>query len=199
MRHLFLVIAKLFGLFQIVWAVGHLASVTMVLATMGMGPESLFQHRVAQLANTLGLAVFCFVMAWVLLFRTQWLADKLRIQEEAEPKRLRGIMLLRVGIKLIGLFLVVSAIPDAVRASFDWIWSVASLGNLRNFVRVFWLESTSGIWTRVLPALLQLGLGLFLSLRTEMVLSWITAGNKVGEEEDSTGLDGGPAVRKSDS
>ena len=43
----------------------------------------------------------------------------------------------------------------------EWIWSVASLGNLRDFVRVFWIESTSGIWTNVLPALLKLGFGLF--------------------------------------
>jgi len=78
--------AKLFGLFQIVWAMGHLASLAMLLATLSQGPESLFGYRVAHITNTFGFAVFCLGMAWVLLFRTEWLADKLNVLEETVSK-----------------------------------------------------------------------------------------------------------------
>ncbi|MGM0487082.1 MAG: hypothetical protein ACQESR_10015, partial [Planctomycetota bacterium] len=102
MRQLFLVMAKLFGLFQIVWAMGYLASLAMLLATMRLGPESLFGHRVAHIANTFGFTVFCLGMAWVLLFRTEWLADKLNVPEETGSKELRAIAILRAGVRLIG-------------------------------------------------------------------------------------------------
>ena len=186
MRQLFLVLAKLLGLLQIVWALPLLASLTMFLATMGMVSESLHQHRAAQIANTLAFSVFYLAMAWVLLFRSEWLADKLKIQDDAEPRELREIVILRAGVKLIGLFFVVSAIPEAARGLSGWIWSVASLGTLRNFARVFWLESTSSVWTNVLPALLQLGLGLFFAFRTEIVLRWIAEEKKTVDEEPST-------------
>jgi hypothetical protein len=100
-------------------------------------------------------------MAWLLLARTEWLADKLKIQDEARIENLDKHPILLVGVKLIGVYVAVRAIPSLARAMLD--------------ARHIW-EGQVGLqlWNKIIPAALQLGLGLFLALRSEKVVDIIT-------------------------
>ncbi len=108
MRNLFLVLAKLAGLFQIYRVCVVAIHTGLMIATTPQRdalPATLESHLLLGLVGV-GLPFF---MAWLLLTRTEWLANKLKIGKEGLSEELKDDVVLRTGTKLIGLYAAVTA------------------------------------------------------------------------------------------
>ena len=170
MRRLFLVLAKLVGLLQLYWAFVNFMqigfAVTMMLRSVPVGQA---------VSGLIGIVLyFCLSlgMAWMLLARTDWIADKLKILDEGESGILKDDVILRTGAQLIGLYVTVHAIPGFARAILD--------------SRIF-LSWHVGIhfWTKIIPAAIQLALGLFFTFKSRKVLEMITDKKDLTEQPDA--------------
>ena len=168
MRRIFIVLAKLSGLLQIYWGLTHLSSLTLFIGQMARMESSEFGHRAIQIqmGGIIGFALLAFGMAWVLLARTEWLADKLKIHSDDQLPAMSDDTVLRAGIKVVGVYILASAIPGLVKAI-----SEASAYGL-------WEGRLTAIWTKIIPSVLRVALALFLAIRTERVLSLLTKGEK---------------------
>jgi hypothetical protein len=173
MRRLFIVLAKLVGLLQLYWA---LVNFMQIGATTGMLLAQ--THRISSEQAIWGLSGFAvymilsFGMAWLLLARTNWLADMLKIGPHTEPVDLKEDVLLRTGVKLIGLYVTVYAIPNFAKALLDYRAYMA-------------ISFNRGFWTSVLPSALQLALGLVLIFMSAKVVELLTKQKDVTEQTDS--------------
>ena len=163
MRSLFLVLAKLFGLLQLYYGLIAFMQLVPVLFTMRT------EFPVQIFGNLVGTAFFLAVsigMAWLLLVRTEWLADKLKIRDETGIGGLDKEPILLVGVKLIGVYVTVHAIPALVGCVVElrWIW---------------WSSSEWRVWSRIVSSVLELGLGVFLMLQSTKVVEMITERKRV--------------------
>jgi len=166
MRRIFIVLAKLIGLLQIYWGLTYLSSIALFIGQMARMESSEFGQLAIQMGGILGFALLAFGMAWVLLARTEWLADKLKIHADDELPALSDDVVLRAGIKLVGVYILANAIPGLIKAI-----SEASAYGL-------WEGRLTAIWTKIIPSVLQVALGLFLAIRTERILSLLAKGEK---------------------
>jgi hypothetical protein len=168
MRRLFLVLAKLAGLVLVYLALVNVIQIGFTIHVM-TGPAA--PPGGQAISGALGIFLcFCLslAMAWLLLARTEWLADRLRIREDAATGIPGDDVILRTGIALIGVYVTVNAIPAFARAILDSGIFLA-------------LHEGGRFWSRLLPAAVQLGLGLFCAFRSRRVLDWITALRTVAE------------------
>lgn len=163
MRRLFLVLAKLLGLLQAYWALGWVGFVQIGVTISMVGrPESTSVGQIV--LSLIGIGTYFLMsigMAWLLLARTEWLADKLRIRDDANIEEFGSHPALAVGVKLIGVYVTVNAVSGLIRTLVDAqrLWE----GQVRLHA-----------WNMIIPAALQLGLGIFLALKTEKVVGIIT-------------------------
>lgn len=169
MRRLFVVLAKLVGLLQLYWSLINLMQIGFTLSMVGRADASEFGRVLVSLLGIVVYFALCLVMVWVLLARTEWLADKLRVVDGAEMERLDGLPVLLVGVKLIGVYMTVHAIPSLARALLD-----AS--------RIWQGQAGLHPWNKTIPAVLQLGLGLFLAMKSARVVAWLPEGENGSEQ-----------------
>ena len=162
-------LAKLVWLLQLYWAFVNFIqigfSITMMLRSVPVGQA---------VSGLIGIVLyFCLSlgMAWMLLARTDWIADKLKIQDEGESGILKDDVILRTGAKLIGLYVTVHAIPGFARAILD------------SRIFVSWHVGIH-FWTKIIPAAIQLGLGLFFTFKSSKVLDLITEKKDLTEQND---------------
>ena len=174
MRRLFIVLAKIIGLLQIYWGLTYLSSISLFISQLAVitstEPAQPMQY-VIQSGGIVFFSLLCFGMAWLLLARTEWLADKLNVQEEGESRELKDDVILRVGIKLIGVYVTVYAIPALAKALSEL--ATFGLGYVKSI----------GLWTKILPATLQLVLGLFVMFRSDKVVDLVAGNKKLTEEQ----------------
>ena len=125
---------------------------------------SLFASDVSPVSPGLtGLIVYLFlslVMAWILLMRTTWLADKLNLHEDVDFEGFKEGAIFRTGVKLIGVYVTVNAIPAFAKNILTH--SMFYLGLLR-----------VDFWTQLIPTALQLALGVFMAVRADSVLALV--------------------------
>lgn len=161
MRRLFLVLAKLVGLLQLYWALVGFMQMATIFAVFARGESSQVNQVLISLIGVVVYFALSLGMAWLLLARTEWLADKLRIQDDGQAEELGKHPVLLVGIKLIGIYVTVHAIPSFVRVLLEsrQIWEG----------QVDWY-----MWNKIVPTALELGLGLFLALKSDIVVDIIT-------------------------
>ena len=169
MKRLFLVLAKLVGLFQVYWALVNFMQIGFTLSMIGRSESTHFGQIVASLAGIVTYFVLSLGMAWLLLARTEWLADKLKIQDEAEIEGLDKRHILLVGVKLIGVYVTVYAIPSLAR-------------ELLVSQRLWEGQIGLQVWSKIIPAALQLGLGLYLALKSETVVEIMTKKKNLAEQ-----------------
>jgi hypothetical protein len=160
MRNLFLVLAKLFGVLQFCSALTSLVQIGSYFATSGGLSSILTSGNVAFLVETASFLVVWMGTAWLLLARTEWLADRLGIHDGPEITGLDREPLLVVGVTLIGIYLTVQAIPELAG-------ELAELG-ARGFSQINWRP-----WNRIFASVVRLGLGLFLTLKSAKVIEMI--------------------------
>jgi len=116
------------------------------------------------LINVIGIVLYFGLslgLSWLLLARTEWVADRLMIKDEGDVDGLDKHPLLLVGVKLIGVYVTVLAIPNLARA-------------LLNTRHIWTRQIDLLVWYAIIPSGLQLGLGLFLALKSDKVAEIIT-------------------------
>ena len=159
MKKLFLIFAKLLGLFQLYTAVmGAMQLTAMVSMTRVEGtPITVVALGIAGLLLFVAVSL---VIARILIVKTEWLAEKVGIRDEAPVEGLEHVPALVVGICLIGIFVAVQSLPHVARLVLTWrnIWTHTSLDLL---------------WPQLLPSVLQLALGLILALRPGRVAALV--------------------------
>ena len=151
MKKLFLVFAKLLGLIQLYTA---LMGVTQMAILMTMISRDASPSLAGILSNISGLAIYLVVslaIAWGLLAKTEWLAGKVGLSDEAPVEGLERVPALVVGIALIGIFVTVRSLPPLVRALFEF--------------QQTWNSSQPLALRQLAPVALQLALGLVLALK----------------------------------
>jgi hypothetical protein len=109
---------------------------------------------------TLAYLILSLVIAWILLMRTAWLADKLNLKEDGEFQGFTEGSIFRTGVKLIGVYVMVFAIPAFARAILGY--QVFTAG-----------KAGTEFWIKLIPPLAQLIIGVFLTIRTEAVLALV--------------------------
>lgn len=166
MRRIFIVLAKLIGLLQIYWGLTYLSSIALFIGQMARMESSEFGRLAIQMGGILGFALLAFGMAWLLLARTEWIADKLKVESDHQLPALSDDVVLRAGIKVVGVYILANAIPGLVKAV-----SEASAYGL-------WDGHLTAIWTKIIPSVLQVALALLLAIRTDRVLSLLAKGEK---------------------
>ena len=166
MRRIFIVLAKLIGLLQIYWGLTYLSSIALFIGQMARMESSEFGQLAIQMGGILGFALLAFGMAWLLLARTEWIADKLKIKVDDQLPVLSDDVVLQAGIKVVGVYILANAIPGLVKAI-----SEASAYGL-------WDGHLTTLWTKIIPSVLQVALALFLAIRTKHVLSLLAKGEK---------------------
>jgi hypothetical protein len=154
MRNLFIVLAKVVGLLQIPILIGYL--------------DQMILYFFVSTNYAVSVINCCFHAAftWLLLFRSTWIADRLRIQDGEMPTP-PAHSLLNIGLKLMGIYILVHAIPE-------FVWYL---------MMPFYQDPqiVTQIWIRIVPILLKIGLGLFLVFKTNRVIELITRDSKPKE------------------
>lgn len=175
MKRLFTALAKIFGVYQLYWALLNLVQMAYALSAFSLfarGPGDEDGGR--QILGVILTIVYVGIslgMAWLLLTRTTWLADRLGLKEEGDLASFNEGTLFRAGMKLVGVYIVVHAIPALAKAVLDY----------RTFTEgLLGVELTTGI----LPVALQLALGVFLAVRTDRALALVAK----AEQTDSRRL-----------
>ncbi len=156
MKKLFLIFAKLLGLVQLYRAFMSAAQLAAMLVMISRTDPVPLRGI---LLGAGGMAVYLaisLVIAWVLLAKTEWLATKVGILDDAPVADLERVPALLVGICLIGTFVSVETLPRLARILIDLqrVWSHAP---------------HQMVWSPLVPAALQLFLGLFLALKPAAV------------------------------
>jgi hypothetical protein len=162
MRNLFVVVAKLFGLVQVYSALTSLGiAVGFATQVAGAEPTHIGQQVIINVTIISFYSILSFGLAWLLLCRTEWLADRLAIQCDGTRVEMTGADILHVGTKLIGIFVIVRALPDLVRVLIESrIWTQGEVLGLYT-------------WSKVVSSVLEVTLGLVLVLKTRTILTWV--------------------------
>ena len=177
MRPLFIMICKVYGLMQVYAGLTYVFTVLPILRALTAPPEidgagatmaTAFHGNMTSLTSiSLGTMVtMTFAMAWLLIFRTEWLADRLNIPTSDCAQSPSVNTLLVAGTKLIGLYVIVQGLPPFVEVLFQ----------IRNL-----LYSGIFMWSSVFLALTRLIIGGFLVMMTDPIVRFITR-----EEKDTT-------------
>jgi len=134
-----------------------------------------YAFTVGGVVATLALA---FGMAWLLLFRIEWFADRLRFREDGSSSPLSGDTILHVGTKLLGLFVIVQASFNLVEKLGNTITLFHRLTELQHLtdpvnVRMLEREILNDFWSSFIAPACKLAMGLVLALKTDTVRHWI--------------------------
>jgi hypothetical protein len=116
-----------------------------------------------------------FGVAWLLLFRSEWLADKLSVPDQETQTPLSADAILGVGTRLLGIFFVVQATPELIGNLGRTISGVQQLMGVRDSMGagVMGRMVFPAIWANLVAPALKLALGLLLALKTNTVLNWM--------------------------
>lgn len=193
MRTLFIAVGKVFGLLQVY---AGLTYVLLMLPLMHMVGQASFTVGAVSVSTAPGstlaltatsmtaMLVLTFGVAWLLLFRADWLADRLKIPEKDELSPLNDAVILGVGVRLLGLFAIIQAAPDLIDKLGTISSAVQQLMGVRESMGVGVMERTliSWVWSSLVPPALKLAFGFLLTLKANTVIKWIT-----GKKSDPIG------------
>jgi hypothetical protein len=163
MRQLFLVLAKLLGLFQLYWALTQFMQISFFITAFSSGVDNNQTGRIMlSFIGWMFYLVVTFGAAWLLLVRNEWLADKLRIQDDKKSEMLDHHSLLQVGVRLIGVYVIVIALPKFA-------------SGLVISHNLFGSQVGQNMSNNIIPSALQLAFGIFLaffSKKVVQIISW---------------------------
>ncbi|PIV17840.1 MAG: hypothetical protein COZ15_05775 [Elusimicrobia bacterium CG_4_10_14_3_um_filter_49_12_50_7] len=110
MRKLFIVIARLIGLQQLC-AVILLVPLTFSQVLIAGHFSDAMKDSLHLVVVLLGSPVLSLVMCWLLIIKTEWLADKFNINENDNLPFFDNDGVLKIGSKLMGIYIAILAIP----------------------------------------------------------------------------------------
>ncbi len=180
MRTLFIVAAKLLGVLQIFSVIGNLGQLVVAFGLLDTTVGSRFY---AAAVASFALLIVSIGLSCLLLLGTGWLADRLGIPNEGVNVGLDRESGLRLGVQLIGLYTLTWAIPSLIR----------SFAGRRT--QLFEHEKTFDWHDWLVPAV-EVAIGLFLMLRSEVVLGWLTrsGGPDLENDEPSAAKESAPSI-----
>ncbi len=175
MRSLFIVVSKVYGLMQIYAGLTYIFAVIPMLgmlSTHRATEESSSTVATTFHGNLISLSsismatmvILTFGMAWILLFRADWLADKLSIPQSDSSAPPSVETLLIAGTKLIGLYIVVQGLPLLIQGMLE----------IRHF-----MHYRAHMWSSVTLAIARIAIGAFLVLKTEPIVNFLTKGPRI--------------------
>lgn len=186
----------MFGLFQVYYGLAYITSILPILCMLVRTPSaegvtislrtvfgSTTTLTVTSMVVTVALA---FGLAWLLIFRASWLADKLKIPKQDDQPPISGNTILEVGAKLIAIFVIMHSVPDLLKAVGE-ILSHAKwfLGVGESYAESFYHKTLfSDIFAGILPGIVKLSFGVFLAIRTQTVLNWIDGRKGMTEQQN---------------
>jgi hypothetical protein len=186
MRTLFVAVSKVFGLLQVSTGLAYIASMIQLMSVLGHVSSgagagvSLETSTGSNLAITVtsGAVMLSITLgvAWIMIFRAEWLASTMNIPQDDGLSSISGDVLLGVGVRILGLFVIVQSAPtflSHVGQTISEIRTVAAANSAMgegNYQQTVWV----GLWSGLAPSLLKLILGLLLALRTGKVLNRIS-------------------------
>lgn len=129
MRSMFFVGCKLLGLYFLYWGINYLISLIPTIgaykSVMEIPDDSISIYVTVIISN---LIIFGF--AYGLLFRTEWLARILKIEPEyTETSLISGNEVLRIGIILMGIFLITTRVGRII-----WVFYEQNIVNERTSI-----------------------------------------------------------------
>jgi len=157
MKGLFIVACKVLGLFQLYFAMGTIAQVGVWLSMkVYSSPEG--GMLTPSFYWTLIHSFLSFALAFILLFKTDLLVRITGLSEsESIPQLPSPENLLRIGILLLGVFLVFRSIPDLIKQIFRLHKYIGvKLLHKDGFVDSDWLSAVLGAFCQFVLALLLL-------------------------------------------
>jgi hypothetical protein len=87
-------------------------------------------------ASFLSLFLYGY-FAYVLLFKTEWVIDKLRLEQGIESEnwsfKLHRSVILQISTIIIGALIIVNAVPDLLRQLFLYVQHIRSQGGLLDY------------------------------------------------------------------
>jgi hypothetical protein len=167
MRNLFIVLAKVVGLLQVAAAIGYTEHLTQQIYGYVNGFSGYM--NVVGVCVPLGLTIG---FSWALLFQSTWIADRLAFPE-GELNLLEPSSLLKIGIKLLGTYILVEVIPD-------FVWFLMA-------PKSHYQDPPYGTlyWIRILPTAIKLAFGLILVINTTSIMKLIS---RDGKPKDSVSI-----------
>jgi hypothetical protein len=175
MRRLFIVLAKVAGLLQLYWTLASFLNVGSMFFTM-LGRSDSDANSIFYIGLFLSL-VLLFGTSWLFLFRTEWLADRLKIQGDDEIGNVDMQAVLRAGMRLVGIYVLIYAVPHFVgimAGSFSLPLAESKL--------------PSHFWAKFIPSVIQITLGIFLVFDTEKVATFISGKKKSPEAKSDSAM-----------
>ena len=180
MRRLFIVGAKLLGLLCLWWAISTTIQLISFGSVVVMVKRADVLDRVAiVLVYGVGLLAYFVLAVWfalVLLFRTEWIADKVRLEKDSDlPGWPEQNKLLSLGVVLLGFYVLAHAIPEAVKSS------LTLLGDLWLKTQPEYRDWTTIFLQYVIPVLrdvLGVAVGCLLILMPTRIIQWAKKAQK---------------------
>jgi hypothetical protein len=190
MRTLFIAVGRVFGLIQAYYGLAYVTSIIPALYMMQqasgdtageVGTRSFSGNTVILTTGSMiATLLLTFGVAWLLLFRTEWLANKLKIPEQNAQSSLTGETIFCVGARLLGIFVIIQAVPDLVGRLGSTISEIQQFaGVLDSFDQGFFGRTVfSTLWSSLVSPALKVAMGLMLTLKTDSVLDWMSRKKK---------------------
>ncbi len=112
MRALTIVGLKILGVMSLYWATGIIPSIIGALTTLSFSkhPEFDALNIIPQVVAWFG---FNLIFGLLLLLRTEWIVAKLRIPNESFQSSVSPSELLRVGLVIVGVFVIIRALSES--------------------------------------------------------------------------------------
>jgi hypothetical protein len=188
MRALFVTVAKVCGLVQIYSGLMYITAMLPILHMLGQSKAArgadvstyttFYGENIALTAVSMtAMLVLTFGVAWLLLFRAVWLADKLRIPATDGGTSLPVVQIIRIGTKLIGLYVIVQGLPSLIQA-------IIQMRHTMPF----------GIymWSTITPPLVRIAIGAGCVAKTDMIVKFITRKERPNPASEAIGAQGVP-------
>lgn len=181
MRTLFIALCKVFGLWSFFQGIVYVTQAIPVMLMLGSHADITVSIQamgsaftVSVLSASLGILLAAAV-AWILIFRSEWLADTLQIKDTTDQSPVNAETILSAGIRFIGLIVIIRAAPELLIKAGQMIFVIQDLVRINeHFVPGIITQSfVTQFLSNVLAPLLKLAMGCLLAFRADYVLEKI--------------------------
>ena len=183
MRSLFIVISKVYGLVQAYTGISYIfmlipmfrmlrqqagaADTTSTMITTFHG-----EPITLSIISYSSMIVLTFGLAWLLIFKADWLADKMKIPPTDFPTLYPVGSLIYAGTKLIGLYIIVQGTPLLIQVLYQMGPRLVYGGYM---------------WSSIVASAIRIVIGLILLLKTRIVMDLI-----IGKDGQKQSLEATP-------
>ncbi|MGI5869031.1 MAG: hypothetical protein ACOX9C_06285 [Kiritimatiellia bacterium] len=190
MRTLFIAVSRVFGLLQIYCGLLYITSILPLSFFMrtqtSVGVADMYATTFAGTpivlvaGGMIASVLLIFGMGWLLLCRADWLADKLAIPELDDRPTLTADAVFQIGTRLLGLYVVIQALPVLVGQLGGTISAIRQAVSLSDSLETGYVQRMilERICSGFVVPVLKLALGLLLVLKTDALQQWLDTRKK---------------------